>query len=42
MEHNKEYDSLRSHLAQFKDIPIERSWKLLVEGALFEGWIGNV
>jgi len=28
---------LRENLGTLKDVPLERSWKMMLEGALFEG-----
>jgi len=33
----KNYDEVRKMLATLKDSPIERTWKMVMEGALFEG-----
>lgn len=37
MEQNKDYKILRENLGTLKDVPLERSWKMMLEGALFEG-----
>ena len=29
-------------MAVLKDVPIDRSWRMILEGALFEGRTGNV
>lgn len=34
-------EAVRALLAELADVPIEKSWKMLLEGALFEGRIGN-
>ena len=36
------YDNVRSLLASLRDIPIEKTWKMILEGALFEGRCGNL
>lgn len=35
------YQMVRKLLSTLKDVHLEKSWKLLLEGALFEGRIGN-
>ena len=40
-EKMQNYNNVRSLLAALKDIPFERSWRMLLEGALFEGRNGN-
>ena len=35
------YVAVRNLLDTLKDIPLERTWKMVLEGALFEGRIGN-
>ena len=37
----RNYDGVRSLLATLKDIHLERAWRMVLEGALFEGRIGN-
>lgn len=34
-------ESVRNLISDLTDVPIEKSWKMLLEGALFEGRIGN-
>jgi la-related protein 1 len=41
LEKLKRYTEIRRLLAELCDIPLEKSWKILMEGALFEGRIGN-
>ncbi len=33
---------VRRAMALLKTIPLDRTWKIILEGALFEGRIGNV
>ena len=33
--------AVRSLVSELQDVPIEKSWRMLLEGALFEGRIGN-
>lgn len=40
-EKMKNYDNIRSLLASLKDVSIEKSWRMMLEGALFEGRCGN-
>ncbi len=37
----KNYDEVRKMLATLRDSPVERTWKMLLEGALFEGRCKN-
>ena len=41
-EREKKYEAVRSSLAQLKNVPLDKSWKLMLQGALFEGRVGNV
>lgn len=34
-------DEVRNLVAELKEVPIDKSWRMLLEGALFEGRIGN-
>ena len=36
------YDEVRKSLATLRHVSIWDSWKLIMEGALFEGRLGNV
>ena len=40
-EKNRNFDHVRQLLGLLKDIPIEKSWRMILEGALFEGRSGN-
>lgn len=42
MEQARDFNWLWENLGKLKDIPLERNWKIILEGALFEGWVGNV
>ena len=35
------YVAVRDLIETLKDVPLERTWKMVLEGALFEGRIGN-
>ena len=37
----KNFDSIRNLLGMLKDVPFEKSWRIILEGALLEGRIGN-
>lgn len=37
----KNYGHVRKLLGALKDVPFERSWRMMLEGALFEGRSGN-
>ena len=37
----KNFENVRKLLGTLKDVPFEKSWKMLLEGALFEGRSGN-
>lgn len=37
----KNYNGVRDLLSTLKDVSLERSWRMFLEGALFEGRIGN-
>lgn len=37
----KNYEHVRKLLGALKDVPFERSWRMMLEGALFEGRSGN-
>lgn len=34
-------DAVRSLIAELNEVPIDKCWRMLLEGALFEGRIGN-
>lgn len=36
-----DYDSVRKLVSSVESIPLDRSWRMMLEGALFEGRIGN-
>jgi len=40
-ERLKNYDNVRELLGSLRDISIEKTWKMILEGALFEGRVGN-
>lgn len=40
-EKNRNYDQVRKLLGALRDVPFEKSWKMILEGALFEGRNGN-
>jgi len=40
-EKSRNYDRVRELLGTLKDVPIDRSWRMILEGALFEGRCGN-
>ena len=40
-EKGRNFDRIRQLLASLKDIPFDRSWRMILEGALFEGRCGN-
>jgi len=35
------FEEVRKLIAELAEVPIEKSWRMLLEGALFEGRIGN-
>ena len=35
------FEEVRKLIAELADVPIDKSWRMLLEGALFEGRIGN-
>lgn len=35
------FHRVRQLLSTLQDLPIDRTWRMLLEGALFEGRIGN-
>lgn len=37
----KNYEHVRKLLGALKDAPFEKSWRMMLEGALFEGRCGN-
>jgi len=37
-----DYEGVRKLISKLDDVNIEDSWRILVEGAIFEGRIGNV
>jgi hypothetical protein len=41
-EKGRNYESVRELLSVLKDVQIDRSWRMILEGALFEGRTGNV
>lgn len=41
LEKLKKYDEVRRLLAELADVPLDKTWRILMEGALFEGRIGN-
>lgn len=41
-EKGRNFEQVRELLSVLKDIPIDRSWRMILEGALFEGRTGNV
>jgi hypothetical protein len=41
LERLKKWDEIRSLMADLADVPLDKSWRILMEGALFEGRIGN-
>jgi hypothetical protein len=40
-EKGRNFDRVRKLLGVLKDVPFERSWRMILEGALFEGRSGN-
>ncbi len=40
-EKMQNYANIRSLLSCLREVPFERSWRMLLEGALFEGRTGN-
>ncbi len=34
-------EAVRTLISELSDVPIDKSWRMLLEGALFEGRIGN-
>ena len=36
-----DYENIRKLIASVDNIPLEKSWRIVLEGALFEGRIGN-
>lgn len=41
LEKLKNYEDVRRLLSELSDVPLEKTWRILMEGALFEGRIGN-
>lgn len=41
LEKLKKYEEIRALMSDLADVPLEKSWRILMEGALFEGRIGN-
>lgn len=37
----KNFESIRNLLGMLKDVPFDKSWRIILEGALLEGRIGN-
>ena len=37
----KNYQGVRQLLSTLKDVNLERAWRMVLEGALFEGRVGN-
>ena len=40
-EKNRNFGNIRKLLGALQDIPFEKSWRMMLEGALFEGRSGN-
>ena len=40
-EKGKNFNRIRQLLGMLKDVPFEKSWRMILEGALFEGRCGN-
>jgi len=40
-EKTKNYSRIRALLAMLKDAPFDKVWRMILEGALFEGRCGN-
>jgi tetratricopeptide (TPR) repeat protein len=40
-EKSRNFEGIRYLLGGLKDVPFERSWRMILEGALFEGRCGN-
>ena len=40
-EKGRHFDRVRQLLGILKDVPFEKSWRMILEGALFEGRSGN-
>ncbi len=40
-EKMQNYTNIRSLLSALRDVPLERAWRMILEGALFEGRCGN-
>jgi hypothetical protein len=40
-EKGKNFENVRKLLGVLKDVPFEKSWRMILEGALFEGRCGN-
>jgi hypothetical protein len=40
-EKGRNFDNVRKLLGVLKDVPFEKSWRMILEGALFEGRSGN-
>jgi hypothetical protein len=40
-EKGRNFDHIRKLLGALKEVPFERSWRMMLEGALFEGRSGN-
>jgi hypothetical protein len=41
-EKGRNFSGVRELLGVLKEVPIDRSWRMILEGALFEGRTGNV
>lgn len=41
LEKLRRYVEIRKLLSELSDVPLDKSWRILMEGALFEGRIGN-
>jgi len=40
-EREGDYKEVRRSMAQLKGVPLDKCWKIMLEGALFEGRVGN-
>jgi la-related protein 1 len=40
-EKTRNYEYVRELLAVLNQVPIDRAWRMILEGALFEGRVGN-
>jgi hypothetical protein len=40
-EKSRNFEHVRKLLGALKDVPFEKSWRMVLEGALFEGRSGN-